>query len=48
MPLYEYQCMSCENKVELMQKFNDPPPVCDLCKPLKTDSVPATKVRYRI
>jgi len=25
MPLYEYQCKSCNNNFELRQKFSDPP-----------------------
>ena len=25
MPLYEYQCKSCQNNFELRQKFSDPP-----------------------
>jgi putative FmdB family regulatory protein len=25
MPLYEYQCQSCNNTFELRQKFSDPP-----------------------
>ena len=25
MPLYEYQCKSCNNTFELRQKFSDPP-----------------------
>lgn len=25
MPLYEYQCKSCEHQFELRQKFSDPP-----------------------
>lgn len=25
MPLYEYQCESCEERVEVIQKFSDPP-----------------------
>lgn len=25
MPLYEYQCTSCNNTFELRQKFSDPP-----------------------
>ena len=25
MPLYEYQCESCEHRFEVIQKFSDPP-----------------------
>ena len=32
MPLYEYQCKSCNNNFELRQKFSDPPAsVCPEC-----------------
>jgi putative FmdB family regulatory protein len=28
MPVYEYQCESCQHHFELRQKFSDPPPEC--------------------
>ena len=32
MPLYEYQCESCGERFELIQKFSDPPPEkCTKC-----------------
>jgi putative FmdB family regulatory protein len=32
MPLYEYQCKSCNNSFELRQKFSDPPAsACPAC-----------------
>ena len=32
MPLYEYQCESCGERFEVIQKFSDPPPdVCTKC-----------------
>jgi len=32
MPLYEYQCKSCNNTFELRQKFSDPPAsTCPAC-----------------
>jgi putative FmdB family regulatory protein len=32
MPLYEYQCESCDQRFERIQKFTDPPPdVCPKC-----------------
>ena len=32
MPLYEYQCDSCEHRFERIQKFSDPPiDVCPSC-----------------
>ena len=32
MPVYEYECMNCGHKVEVMQRFSDPPiEECELC-----------------
>jgi putative FmdB family regulatory protein len=32
MPLYEYQCESCHNRFERIQKFSDPPiEICPAC-----------------
>jgi len=32
MPLYEYQCDSCNQRFEVIQKFSDPPPeTCTRC-----------------
>lgn len=31
MPLYEYSCPSCNTVVEIIQKFNEPAPLCKLC-----------------
>jgi putative FmdB family regulatory protein len=31
MPLYEYQCESCGQKKERLQKRGDPPPFCKQC-----------------
>ena len=32
MPLYEYECQSCGNRFEKIQKFSDPPPdACPKC-----------------
>jgi len=32
MPLYEYQCGTCEHRFEKIQKFSDPPPdACPKC-----------------
>ena len=28
MPIYEYQCRKCKEKVERIQKVNDPAPDC--------------------
>lgn len=32
MPIYEYECLDCEKKLEVMQKFNDRPlETCSQC-----------------
>ena len=32
MPIYEYQCLSCGKRTELLQRFEDPPPAaCPHC-----------------
>lgn len=31
MPLYEYQCEACGHRVEVLQKHDDPAPVCETC-----------------
>jgi len=32
MPVYEYECTNCGHRVEIMQRFSDPPlEECELC-----------------
>jgi putative FmdB family regulatory protein len=32
MPLYEYQCVKCNQRIELIQRHSDPPPAeCEKC-----------------
>ena len=31
MPLYEFRCDECGDRVELLQKHDAPPPVCQPC-----------------
>ena len=32
MPLYEYECQQCRERVEIIQKFSDPPySICPKC-----------------
>jgi putative FmdB family regulatory protein len=48
MPLYEYQCESCETRFEKIQKFSDPPvDVCPKCggKVNKLPSSPAIQFK---
>ncbi len=33
MPIYEYECQSCNKRIEVLQKISDPPLTsCDTCK----------------
>ena len=48
MPLYEYQCDSCESRFEKIQKFSDPPAeTCPTCggKVRKLPSSPAIQFK---
>jgi len=49
MPLYEYQCESCNNRFERIQKFSDPPietcPVCGKGPVKKLLSSPAIQFK---
>ena len=49
MPLYEYQCESCHNRFERIQKFSDPPietcPVCGKGPVRKLISSPAIQFK---
>ncbi len=32
MPVYEYECSACGHRIEILQKFSDPPVErCDMC-----------------
>ena len=31
MPIYEYQCESCKDKIELIQSFKSESPLCKKC-----------------
>jgi putative FmdB family regulatory protein len=49
MPLYEYECESCHNRFERIQKFSDPPigacPVCGKGPVRKLVSSPAIQFK---
>lgn len=32
MPLYEYKCPNCCRILEVIQKYDDPFPICEKCK----------------
>ena len=34
MPIYEFRCLNecCKGEVEVMQRYEDPPPPCPFCK----------------
>lgn len=29
--IYEFECIQCLNKIEIIQKIKDPPPLCSRC-----------------
>lgn len=39
MPLYEYECPTCEKVVECLQKMDDPAPDCEKCGKQTTKKV---------
>jgi len=32
MPIYEFKCDECENLIEIIQKIDDPAPLCEKCE----------------
>ena len=40
MPLFEYQCDACGHRLEVLQKHDDPPPVCAPCDETMPDETP--------
>ena len=40
MPLYEYRCDACGHRVEVLQKHDDPAPVCGPCDETMPDETP--------
>ena len=52
MPLFEYQCDACGHRLEVLQKHDDPPPVCapcdeDVMMETATDPLPETPYMTR-
>jgi len=49
MPIYEYQCQACDERVEVLQKINDAPKVdCPACgKPSLIKKVSAVAFRLK-
>jgi putative FmdB family regulatory protein len=49
MPLYEYHCSSCNQNVELLQKFSDPPTTeCPNChQPTLARQISATSFQLK-
>lgn len=47
MPVYEYKCPHCDDRVEVLQKHSDPEPVCRRCgsKPKMDKQVSLTSFR---
>jgi len=47
MPIYEFKCHECENLIELIQKVDDPPPLCEKCKITLTKVVSRNSFRLK-
>jgi putative FmdB family regulatory protein len=47
MPIYEYQCETCGERVEVIQKHSDPPSICPKCggEMKKLHSAPAIQFK---
>lgn len=45
MPIYEFECEDCQTVEEVMQSFDDPPPVCKVHKKEMKRLLSLTKVR---
>lgn len=37
MPTYVYECPSCQTRMEIVQKFDDPAPTCEKCESHSSD-----------
>jgi len=48
MPLYEYACKSCGNRMELLQRMGDPPPAaCPACGGEVKKLISAAAVQFK-
>jgi len=48
MPIYEYQCMKCRLKFEVVRKFSDPPPKkCEKCNGPLRKLVAAPAIQFK-
>jgi putative FmdB family regulatory protein len=49
MPLYEYQCQACGERVEVIQKFNDPPyALCPKCGGEMKKLLSAPEIHFKV
>jgi len=47
MALYEYECEFCGKRMEVMQNFSDPPPVCESCGGVVKKLLSAPAVQFK-
>ena len=40
MPIYVFECHTCPHRVEVLQKHDDPPPICNTCDERLPDETP--------
>ena len=48
MPIYEYRCKKCNNKIEVLQKLNDKPPTrCKKCGGRLEKMVSSSAIQFK-
>ena len=48
MPLYEYKCKKCKNRIEVIQKVNGtPPPACPKCGGATEKQVSSPAIQFK-
>lgn len=48
MPIYEYRCESCDHRIEIIQKFSDPPLTeCTNCKGRLTKIIAPAALQFK-
>ena len=47
MPIYEFKCHECENLIELIQKIDDPAPLCEKCEITLTKVISKNSFRLK-
>lgn len=49
MPIYEYECGACGEKVEIIQRVNDPiKTICPLCEQAALNKIISASVNFQL